>query len=81
MRQSKDHAILSDLYGSQMTNRFSSLVDDMHRIYRKVGHFLDEYINANFVGILRKQRKTYFFFVKCTRFHIGAARCVLFHVI
>ena len=35
-RQSKDHQILSDMYTNQMSNRFTELMDDTQRIYRKV---------------------------------------------
>ena len=35
-RESKDHAILSDLYNTTMSNRFNDLMDDIQRIYKRV---------------------------------------------
>lgn len=35
-RQSKDHAILSELYNLQMSNRLSDIIEDVQRIYKQV---------------------------------------------
>ncbi len=35
-RQSKDHQVMGELYGSQMSNRFTELMEDIQRMYKKV---------------------------------------------
>jgi len=35
----RDHAVLAELYSTQMSNRLTELVDDVQRIYKKVLSF------------------------------------------
>ena len=35
-KQSKDHAILSELYAAQMNIRLNELMEDLQRMYRRV---------------------------------------------
>lgn len=37
-RQSKDHAVLGEMYNNQMSNRFTELMEDIQRMYKKVTH-------------------------------------------
>jgi len=37
----RDHGILGELYGGQISNRLTELTDDIQRIYKKVGCMID----------------------------------------